>query len=183
MRFHGRGGQGTVIASVLLAEAAFHEGKGVQAFPFFGVERRGAPVVAHTRIADGQIRLACDVDRPDALIVMDPSLISSVAGPSLKALRPGGFALLNSSRSAKELGLSDVAGHVVCFDASTIAREHGLGSAASPIVNTVVLGAFSRLTGVVSWPSLRAAIEKKVPTKTEANIAAAQKAYTAKGSP
>lgn len=183
VRFHGRGGQGVVIASVVLAEAAFLEGRGVQAFPFFGVERRGAPVVAHTRIGSGEIRLACDVEQPDALIITDPSLVGTVAQGSLQALRPGGIALLNSTHRPEVLGLTKPSQgtRIVSFDASSLARQHGLGSAASPIVNTVVLGAFAKLTGLVKWPSLRQAIEEKVPVKREANVAAAQAAFESVG--
>jgi 2-oxoacid:acceptor oxidoreductase gamma subunit (pyruvate/2-ketoisovalerate family) len=177
VRFQGRGGQGTVVASVLLAQAAFLEGRGVQAFPFFGVERRGAPVVAHTRVVEGTARPVCSVPNPDALVVMDPSLIAGSAAPLLKGLGPGATVLLNTTRSAKELGLPPSGPRVTTFDATALAREYRLGSPASPIVNTAILGAFARLTGIVRLPSLEQAIADKVPARTSENQAAARGAF------
>lgn len=165
------------MASVLLAQAAFLEGRGVQAFPFFGVERRGAPVVAHTRLVEGVARPVCSVPSPDALVVMDPSLITSGVAPLLRGLRPGSTVLVNTVRSPRELGAAELGPHLVTFDATSMAREHKLGSSASPIVNTVILGAFARLTGVVGLPSLEQAIEDKVPARTSENKAAAREAY------
>ena len=183
VRFHGRGGQGTVVASVLLAEAAFLEGRGVQAFPFFGVERRGAPVTAYTRIGLGPVRLACAVDRPDALVVMDSSLLSSLRGKWESGLRPGGHVLLNSTRVPTELSGLPAETKPRNIDAAAIARKHGLGSAASPLVNTAILGAFARLTGLVQFPALEKAIRSRVPAQVEENLAAAREAWDLMGAP
>ncbi len=179
VRFHGRGGQGTVYASVLLAHAAFVEGRGVQAFPFFGVERRGAPVVAHARIGEAPVRIACEVAAPDAVVVMDPTLVTGLGARIAAGLRPEGTLLVNSSRPqvavAADLGIPGVS---VC-DASGIARRHGLGSPSNPIVNTAMLGALAGLTGVVAWTSLERAIREHVPARAEANAAAAREAFEA----
>jgi 2-oxoacid:acceptor oxidoreductase gamma subunit (pyruvate/2-ketoisovalerate family) len=175
VRFYGRGGQGSVIASTLLAEAAFLEGRDVQAFPFFGVERRGAPVMAHTRVGADHIRLTCSVAHPDAIVVMDPTLVYGNRN-LLASLKEGGTVLINSAHSPKELGLS-LNGKVASFDAVSLAVKYGLGSKANPIVNTVILGAFARLTGLVKLESLEEAIKQKVPVKVEKNVEAAREAY------
>lgn len=147
----------------------------MQAFPFFGVERRGAPVLAHTRIGEGQIRLATSVRYPDAIIVMDPTLVRP-GSPIFASLRAGGDVLVNTVRPPRELQLA-VDGHLASVDAVSVAIRHGLGSRANPIVNTVILGAFAKLTHVVELSSLEEAIRQKVPSHTDANIAAAREAY------
>ena len=173
VRFHGRGGQGTVVASILLAEAAFREGRGVQAFPFFGVERRGAPVVAHTRIGAHEVRLACEVATPDAVVVMDPTLVGGLGARLLAGLRPGGTLLINACAAPKDVHLPHENIRVTTVDATGIARRHGLGSNASPIVNTAMLGAFVAVSGAVSAKCLEEAIREKVPARVDANVAAA----------
>lgn len=173
VRFHGRGGQGTVVASILLAEAAFREGRGVQAFPFFGVERRGAPVVAHTRIGEREVRLACEVATPDAVVVMDPTLVGGLGARIIAGLRPGGMLLVNTRASPKDVHLPHEKIRVATVDATGIARRHRLGSAASPIVNTAMLGAFVALSGAVGAERLGEAIREKAPARAEANVAAA----------
>ncbi|MBI4392950.1 MAG: 2-oxoacid:acceptor oxidoreductase family protein [Euryarchaeota archaeon] len=177
VRFHGRGGQGTVVASILLAQAAFLEGRGVQAFPFFGVERRGAPVLAHTRIGEGAVRLACAVDRPDAVVVMDPSLVGGLGRRLLDGVRDGGVILLNSRRPPPAAMISSDALRVHAVDASSIAVGHGLGSPSNPIVNTAILGALAKATGIVSIESLERSIRYKAPARIEENVAAAHEAY------
>lgn len=179
IRFHGRGGQGAVVASILLADAAFHEGRGVQGFPFFGVERRGAPVVAHARLGEGEIRLACEVASPDAVVVLDPTLVAGLGQKLCAGLRPGGLVLVNTRRPARELPLCPRDGRIATVDATGIARRHGLGSAANPIVNTAILGALVRLTGVVAMEDLERAIREKAPANPEANVAAAREAADA----
>lgn len=175
VRFYGRGGQGSVIASTLLAEAAFLEGRDVQAFPFFGVERRGAPVMAHTRVKADHLRLTCSVAHPNAIVVMDPTLVYGNKN-LFASLKEGGTVLVNSSHSPKELQLTPN-GKAACFDAVSLAVKYGLGSKANPIVNTVILGAFAKLTGIVKLESLEQAIKEKVPVKVDKNVAAAREAY------
>ncbi|MDO9537992.1 MAG: 2-oxoacid:acceptor oxidoreductase family protein [Thermoplasmata archaeon] len=178
IRFHGRGGQGAVVASTILAEASFLEGKEVSAFPFFGVERRGAPVTAYTRIADTKIRNKSGIYAPDYVIVMDPSLLDAVN--IAEGLKPGGLILVNTKKSPiqlrKDLGLEDDR-KLATVPATDIAIKHRLGSSAAPIVNSSVLGAFAKASGVVGIESLIQSVKKNVPIKIEENAAAAREAY------
>jgi 2-oxoacid:acceptor oxidoreductase gamma subunit (pyruvate/2-ketoisovalerate family) len=174
IRFHGRGGQGSVIASYVLAEAAFMEGKSVQAFPFFGVERRGAPVVAFTRISDEDIRIRHKIYNPDHVVVLDSMLVGAI--DVTKGLKPGGSLLINTDMDIKSFGIEGdfkIGG----IDASHIAVRHGLGTQASPIVNTAVMGAFARFTGMIKLDSIIDAISNRVPIKKKDNIDAAREAY------
>jgi len=174
VRFHGRGGQGAVVASKLLAMALFKEGKSVQSFPAFGVERRGAPVMAFLRIDDHPIKLRTNVYQPDHIVVLDPTLIEAVDVTS--GLKPKGWVILNSDHHPKEF--KDFSSFLVAtVDASKIAVENHLGSRTQPIVNTAILGAFSRVTGLVSIDAVVQAIDEAVPTKKEANTRAALEAY------
>ncbi len=175
IRIHGRGGQGGVIASKVLAEALFREGWDVQAFPAFGVERRGAPVAAFVRADLKPIRLRCQVERPDALIVLDPTLLDDPA--TLTGLAPEGWVVVNTDLDPTSLPIP-LAFRVAAVDASGVALRHGLGSASAPIVNSAILGAFARATGSVSLPALRAAIAGAVPAKAAQNAAAAAEAFT-----
>jgi 2-oxoacid:acceptor oxidoreductase gamma subunit (pyruvate/2-ketoisovalerate family) len=174
IRIHGRGGQGGVIASKVLAEALFREGWDVQAFPAFGVERRGAPVAAFVRADLKPIRLRCQVEKPDALIILDPVLLEDPT--TLAGLTPDGWIVVNTDLAPAALPIP-LAFRLAAVDASGIALRHGLGSASAPIVNTAILGAFARATGAVSLPALRAAIAAVVPTKTAQNAAAAAEAF------
>ena len=175
LRIHGRGGQGAVIASKLLASALFLEGKSVQSFPAFGVERRGAPVTAFLRFSDGPIWLRCEVTAPDDLVVLDPTLVGAIDVTG--GLKPGGSILINSEREpGAYLDLSRRF-HVATVDASAVARRHGLGSKTQPIVNTAILGAFSRFLEIVDLESVCSAIREEVP-RADANIAAAREAAT-----
>jgi pyruvate ferredoxin oxidoreductase gamma subunit len=174
VRFHGRGGQGVVTAAELLSVAAFLDGRHSQAFPSFGSERQGAPVVAFCRIADSEIRTRAPVDSPDALVVQDPTLLHD---PDLLAgLEPGGLLLLNSAREATDFHQD--AAHIVTVPATELAMAH-LGR---PLPNAVLLGALSGLTGVVSLESVHAAIAERFRGATaEANIAAASDAFKSVG--
>ncbi len=174
IRIHGRGGQGAVIASKVLATAVFREGKYVQSFPSFGVERRGAPVTAFTRIDDHPIRLRCQIYEPDHLVVLDPTLLEAV--DITAGLKPGGWIIINSAKSPASFGLPDRY-RVATVDASAIAIRHRLGPANAPIVNTAILGALARITGLVGIESVREAVREGVPLKREDNVAAAQEAY------
>lgn len=177
IRIHGRGGQGVVTAAELLSVAAFLEGKHAQAFPSFGSERMGAPVVAFCRIADREIRLREPVQKPDALIVQDATLFKAI--DVLEGLKPDGYLLVNSSRHLAEIGLGDVAaklptGHAHSVTATDLALRH-IGR---PAPNTSLLGAFTALLPMVSLASLHHAIREAFPGKVgEANVAAAGEAH------
>lgn len=179
VRFHGRGGQGVVTASELLADAAFREGRHAQAFPSFGSERTGAPVVSFCRIDDKEIRLREPIMEPDALIVQDPTLFKAM--DVFQGLRSSGYLLVNSTRSFEELHIADhaarlPAGHAQVVPASELARQH-IGR---PLPNAALLGAFAALTGVVKLDSVVAAIRETFSGKiAEANVLAATAAHDA----
>jgi len=176
LRIHGRGGQGAVVASKVLAEAAFLRGRYVQSYPDYGVERRGAPVVAFARIAepgdDSFVRQ--DIREPSHLLVLDPTLLSTA--PVLSGLREGGWVVVNSPQAPAALGVPPEF-RVASVDAAGIALRHGLGSRSQPVVNTAILGAFVRATGVVELEALLEAIDLEVPVKAAENRAAAAEAY------
>jgi 2-oxoisovalerate/pyruvate ferredoxin oxidoreductase gamma subunit len=174
IRFHGRGGQGTVIASKLLASALFREGWQVQAFPSFGAERSGAPVAAFLRIDRRPITIHYQVYEPDHVVVLDPMLLSTVDVTA--GLQACGSILVNSPRPAAELALPDRFVVGAC-DATDIAMRHGLGSRTSPIVNTAMAGAWAALTGLVTLEAVLAEVPGLVPVKAEANAAAARDAF------
>lgn len=174
IRTHGRGGQGAVIASEILADAFFREKKFVQAFPAFGVERRGAPVVSFTRVSDGEIRERCEIYEPDHLIVLDPVLIETVNITA--GLKPGGWIVINTNRDMCGEGLCE-AYRVATVDANSIALRYGLGSRSAPIVNTAIVGAFAGATKLVSLESVLEAIGEFVPIRKENNMKAAEEAF------
>ncbi len=173
VRIHGRGGQGVVTAAELLSLAAFIEGRHAQAFPSFGSERTGAPVVSFCRIADSEIRIREPISAPDALIVQDPTLLHQV--DVFGGLAPHGAVLLNSSLSAHDLGVAEVvARRLVTVPATDLAREH-LGR---PLPGPAMLGGFAALTGVVGLASVLTAIRRRFAGETgEGNAAAAEAAY------
>ncbi len=176
LRIHGRGGQGAVVASKTLAHAAFLTGRYVQSYPDYGVERRGAPVVAFARIAEpgDDFFVRQDIREPHHILVLDATLLDS-ASP-LAGLRAGGFVVVNTPDPPEQLGIGTCF-QVATVDASGIALRHGLGSAAQPVVNTSILGAFVRVTQIVSLVDLLAAIELEVPAKARENQAAAREAH------
>ncbi|MDD5680068.1 MAG: 2-oxoacid:acceptor oxidoreductase family protein [Candidatus Omnitrophica bacterium] len=171
---YGRGGQGAVVASRLLAIAAFKEGRYVQSFPFFGVERRGAPVAAYTRISDTTIRKRTPINEPDYVIILDPTLIESI--DITKGLKKGGGIIINT-RSPKTSFKFGKNFNACVFDAAKIAIKHKLGSESAPIVNTAILGTFSKFTNEVGISALLESIKENVSTKTKDNIDAAKEAY------
>ncbi len=175
IRFHGRGGQGSVIASKILAKAFFMEGKYVSAFPYYGVERRGAPVTAFTRVDEKPIRAKYQIYEPDYVIVLDPSLLTAV--DVLHGLKKNGWILVNTAKKPMELGSTLDFPHIATVDATTIALKHHLGSQAAPIVNTAILGAFSKLSGMVKIETVMDAIRQMAPVKQEENAQAAKDAY------
>jgi 2-oxoacid:acceptor oxidoreductase gamma subunit (pyruvate/2-ketoisovalerate family) len=176
IRFHGRGGQGAVIGSEVLAHAFFLENKYVQAFPAFGVERRGAPVAAFCRVDDKPIYLRNQIYRPDHVIVLDDSLIR--IGVVREGLKKTGTIVVNGKHPVNHyLEIIGPEFKVYVVDAASIAVRYRLGSAANPIVNTAILGAFSKATGLVGITAVETAIEDHVPARKENNRKAARQAY------
>lgn len=174
IRFHGRGGQGAVLASKILASALFQEGKYAQSFPAFGAERRGAPVMAFTRFDKKTITRRSQVYEPDHVVVLDEPILDVVDVTS--GLKSGGWILINTPKSSSAFpNFSDF--RVATVDANRIAQENGLGSTTVPVVNTVILGAFAKITGLVGLKAILEGIQEYVPAKAEANIAAAKAAY------
>ena len=174
VRIHGRGGQGVVTAAELLSVAAFDGGKHAQAFPSFGSERTGAPVVSFCRIDDKEIRVREPIAEPDALIIQDPTLLHQVA--LFDGLKPDGYVLINTKKTFAELGLAELElpGRRMTVPATDLAREH-LGR---PLPNAVLLGAFAAVTGVVAIDAVEAAIRDKFSGKAaDGNVAAAHAAY------
>jgi pyruvate ferredoxin oxidoreductase gamma subunit len=179
IRIHGRGGQGVVSGAEMLSVAAFLEGRHAQAFPSFGSERTGAPVMAFCRIDDKVIRLREPVLQPDALIVQDCTLLHQV--DLFNGLPPGGQVLLNSNRSIEELGLAELAGGARRYRLFTIpASELALKHVGRPVPNAALLGGFAALTGQLRLESVVAAIREKFPKAiADKNVAAAEEAYDA----
>ena len=173
VRFHGRGGQGAVTAANILAVAAFKEGKDVQAFPIFGVERRGAPVAAFMRMDEQNIDIKTQIYEPDAIVVLDPSLLEVVN--VAEGLKQGGFAVINSAKSATEFDFGDA--KVFTVDATKIAVDNRLGTITNPIVNTAILGAYSKAVGNVGLTAIIEAILENAPVKKEENQKAAKDAF------
>ena len=175
IRIHGRGGQGVVTAAELLSIAAFAQGRHAQAFPSFGSERTGAPVVAFCRIADREIRLREPILAPDVLIVQDPTLLHQV--DVFQGLQPEGYVLINSQRDFHALGLADIAqrnAHWCSVPATEIAVRH-LGR---PLPNAVMLGGFAALSSLITLAAVAHAIRHKFSAKVaEANVAAATEAF------
>lgn len=174
IRLLGRGGQGTVVCSLMLARAAMLEGRCVQSFPEFGVERRGAPVNAYLRVADRPIRLRCRVDDPDHVLVLDSRLMAQL---ELPPGRPG-WLVLNSPAEPAAVEVPSP-WRVATVDATRIARAHGLGGGAFPIVNSAMAGAFARATGLAGLEALLSAIREAAPWGVEQNAAAARQAWGA----
>jgi len=177
IRIHGRGGQGVVTGAELLSVAAFDEGKHAQAFPSFGSERMGAPVVSFCRIDEREIRLRDPILEPDALIIQDPTLLHSV--DVFAGLKPDGYIVINSTRSLAELGIANFVDrfppHHICHLGAT---ELALRHVGRPVPNAALLGGFAATTGQLSLAAVEKAIAEKFSTKIgAANIAAARDAY------
>ena len=177
VRIHGRGGQGVVTAAELLSVAAFLEGRHAQAFPTFGSERTGAPVVAFCRIDDREIRSREPISEPDALIVQDPTLLHQVN--LFEGLSPDGYMLINTTRSLYELGLGEFVkqfrhDRVLTVPAADLAREH-IGR---PIPNAALLGGFAALSGLITIGSVAEAIRDRFTGRmADGNVAAAEAAF------
>jgi pyruvate ferredoxin oxidoreductase gamma subunit len=177
VRIHGRGGQGVVTATEMLSIAAFDEGRHAQAFPSFGSERTGAPVVAFCRIDDKEIRLREPIMEPDALIIQDPTLLHQV--DCFAGLKPDGYILINTTKTFAELGLADfVASHRAERLCTVPATELALKHLGRPVPNVPLLGGFAAVSGVLGLDSVIKAIGEKFSGKVAAgNIAAAREAY------
>lgn len=177
IRIHGRGGQGVVTGAEMLSLAAFFEGRHAQAFPSFGSERTGAPVVAFCRIADKEIRLREPIMEPDCLIVQDPTLFKVI--DVFAGLRPNGYLLVNTNKGLAELNIREVAsrlpkGHAVTVPATEFAVKH----VGRPVPNAALLGAFAALVKVVHIDSVKRAIEQAFPGRIgAANVTAAMEAH------
>ncbi|MGV1007405.1 MAG: 2-oxoacid:acceptor oxidoreductase family protein [Dermatophilaceae bacterium] len=170
VRIHGRGGQGVVTAAELLSIAAFAEGRHAQAFPSFGSERTGAPVVAFCRIADQPIRVREPVVAPDALVVQDATLLHQV--DVFSGLKPGGYVLINSTATLGQLGLNQIeeAGNrVLTLPATNLAMEH-IGR---PVPNLIMLAGLAAFTGLVHLPGLITAMTEHFPGSLGTKNAAA----------
>ncbi len=177
IRIHGRGGQGVVTAAELLSVAAFDQGHHAQAFPSFGSERTGAPVVAFCRIDEREIRLREPVLEPDVLIVQDPTLLHQV--DVFQGLKPDGYVLINSRRNFDELGLADIALRFRRERLTTVpASEIALKCLGRPLPNAVLLGGFAALSGLITLDAVAHAIREKFSGKVaEGNVAAAGEAF------
>ena len=177
IRIHGRGGQGVVTAAEMLSVAAFREGRFAQAFPSFGSERTGAPVVAFCRVDDKEIRLREPVMQPDALIIQDPTLLHQV--DVFAGLARDGYILINTTRSFDELGLGEFASGFAPARLCTVpATELALKHVARPVPNAALLGGFAAVSGRISLESVAAAIRDTFSGAiADGNVAAAAEAF------
>ncbi len=176
IRWHGRGGQGAVTSAGILADAAYRSGiQGVTSSPSFGAERRGAPVIASTRLDRAPIRIYSQVITPDIVVVLDDTLLACAHATA--GLKPGGMLIVNTARTAEQLGL-DGDFRVVIADVSGAAREVGLIVGGVPMVNTAILGSIACATGLITLESLEAAIAAAFsPAAASKNYAAAVLAH------
>jgi len=173
IRWHGRGGQGAVTSAELVAQAAINEGRYAQAFPAFGAERRGAPVVAFVRIhTDEPIRVRAEVAEPDVVVVLDPGLLRVVNVTS--GLKANGMVVINTKKQPEQIRQEfSLNWSLATVDATKIAREL-LGV---PIVNTSMVGALLRATGVVKLESLFEPLRQRFGRLAERNISAMKRAH------
>ncbi|MBN8475090.1 2-oxoacid:acceptor oxidoreductase family protein [Sulfuritalea sp.] len=177
VRIHGRGGQGVVTAAEMLSIAAFDEGRHAQAFPSFGSERTGAPVVAFCRIADKEIRLREPIMAPDAIIIQDPTLLHQV--DVFAGLKKDGYILINTTKTFEQLGLGDFVRDWHPERLCTVsATELSLKHVGRPVPNVPLLGGFAAVSGIIKLESVVMAIRDKFSGKVaDGNIAAATEAY------
>lgn len=176
IRYHARAGQGSKTAAQLIADAGMAAGRYIQAFPFYGPEREGAPMMAFTRLSEKPIRLHSLVEHPDVVVVIDKTM---VCGDVLEGMRPGGTVIANSNKSSaglkKKLGWE---GTVIAVDANEISRKY-LGRV---IPNTTMLGALAYYSPLIKLSDLNKVLEKKFmaklgPEMTKANIMAVKEGY------
>lgn len=177
VRIHGRGGQGVVTGAEMLSIAAFLGGRHAQAFPSFGSERTGAPVVAYCRMDDKEIRLREPIMQPDALIIQDPTLLNQV--DVLSGLKKDGYILLNTAHTFGQLGLGEFVKdfrpeHLLTVPATELAMKH----VNRAVPNVPLLGAFAALSGLITLEAVQAAIQQKFHGRVaQGNMAAAREAF------
>jgi 2-oxoacid:acceptor oxidoreductase gamma subunit (pyruvate/2-ketoisovalerate family) len=179
IRFHGRGGQGAVIASWILSYGFFLEGKHAQAFPTFGAERRGAPVEAFVRMDDSFPNLRCKVVSPRYVIVMGEKLVHTINVAA--GIQTGGLMLINSPKDPHAFDFLEGDFQVRTMDVNSVAVRNGLGTKISPFINTPILGAFAGFSNMVKPESIIKGIKKFIPVRTENNVAAFEEAYELAG--
>ncbi len=170
----GRGGQGVVIASKILASAFFTEGRWIQAFPSFGGERRGAPVKAFLRVDDHRILRRSMIYEPDHILVLDASLFEEI--DVTQGLKEKGWIVINTDKHPSFYRYPPRF-RIATVNGSQIAVDLGLGSPVSPVLNTAMLGAFSKATGLVRIDSVIKGIRDAIYQNTEANVQAAMKTF------
>jgi len=177
IRWHGRGGQGAVTSAKILADAAFRSGfAGVTSQPSFGAERRGAPITASTRLAHEPIRVLNQVSSPDIVVVLDDSLIA--VGNATGGMKPGGTIIVNTVKTAEQLGVDRDDIRIVTSDVTGAAQAVDLIVGGQPMVSTAILGAFARATGLITLESVEAAIAHAFSGKAATkNIEAAKIAF------
>jgi len=175
IRWHGRGGQGGVTSAELLAKAAYIDGyKGVQAFPYFGAERRGAPVRAFTRISDREINVRSQIYTPDIVAVLDSTILDLI--DVTEGLHGDGKVIVNTPKKPGDLDIPK--GKIYTYDGTGIALKHGLLVAGLPVVNTTMLGAFAKATELVKLETVQSVIKEKWPGSVgERNALGAKEAY------
>ena len=176
VRWHGRGGQGAVTAAMILAEAAYYHGyKGVTAAPFFGAERRGAPIIATTRFGFEPIRTFSLVEEPDIVVVLDETLLKVV--DVSHGVRADGLVLVNTPKSPDAIRLKNPV-NVATTNASEWAREAGLIVSGTVLFNTAILGGFARATGLVDIESIEKALRNHFSGAAgEKNVIGARMTY------
>ncbi|OGS37383.1 MAG: hypothetical protein A2506_09515 [Elusimicrobia bacterium RIFOXYD12_FULL_66_9] len=176
IRFHGRGGQGTVLLAKMIADVVLRAGRGeCMAIPEFGVERRGAPVLAYARVSDKPIHVRTRIYEPDAVVVLDTGFSNS---PALTVgLKKGGTIVLNTEETPAALAKRFPGFKTRAVPAKKIALAHKLGSATSPVVNTAMCGAICAIFKLADEASLETAIREAVPVKHDENAAAAKQAF------
>jgi 2-oxoacid:acceptor oxidoreductase gamma subunit (pyruvate/2-ketoisovalerate family) len=171
IKFHGRGGQGVVMASQMLGLAFFKAGMYPQCYSLFGAERHGAPVVGFLRVDKEKILLKCEIKHPDELLCFDESLIKP---DELGTLMRSGSQILVNTKKASDAFEGLAAFTIGLVDATTIAENLGLGH----VINTAILGAYCRLTGSLSEEHVISAVEEMVPAKKKENVEAVHQGYT-----
>lgn len=177
LRIHGRGGQGAVLASLVIAQAAHRTGYHVQVFPEFGVERRGVPVTAFARLDEKPIRVRTKIYRPDHVMVLDAALARTV--PVTDGLKKGGCVVLNAPSADALEPFRGRGFRLFWVDATSIAAKHKIGTSTAPIVNSTMVGAIARATGLYTRDVIAPSMDEVLGEKGPRNTAAALEAYEA----